>query len=432
MGEPVVAGGGSSDVQPLRTVPVAVMAAMAATIAAGLLLDARGTVLGVPSPPFVGGFGVKAHPLLALSVMLFAGAVAVAPRLLELPARWFLAATLALTVVLRLALAAGREGIGAWTEVFTLERSFEAVNEYLPALGALEYGPGFFLDRFAQLVPSLPVHAAGHPPGLLLTMDLLGITTPARLAALCIALGALAVPLAYAVGRVVVGEERARVATLLMAFSPVVLLFGVTSADALFVTLGLLAAWPLAHDRRVLGAVALAPVSFFAWSLLAVGAWAALLAWRRQGLVSAVKLSAVCGAALVGFYALLWLASGFDPIGTFESTERVYRLGVASIRPYEYWLFGSPTAFLFILGLPLTYLALRGGRSDAGVAILGVLVVAAVAGFTKAETERIWLLFAPFLCLAAATVLPRRWLVPVLGALAAQAVLTELLWDTVW
>ena len=68
---------------------------------------------------------------------------------------------------------------------------FEGPNEYLPALTALRYGPGFFLDRFAELVPALPVHAAGHPPGLLLVMDAFGITTPGRLAALCIAGGAL-------------------------------------------------------------------------------------------------------------------------------------------------------------------------------------------------------------------------------------------------
>jgi hypothetical protein len=422
--------------------PIVALVAMALTIAAGLILDANGVVLGVPLPPFVGGFGVKADPLLVLSVVVFAAAVAVAPRLLDLRARSFLLATFALTLALRLVLAAGREGIGAWTEVFDLDRSFEAKNEYLPGLRALVHGAHFFLDHFAQLVPALPVHAAGHPPGLLLTLHALGISTPAGMAALCILGGAAAIPLTYAAGRAVIGEERARVAALLAAFSPAMLLFGATSADALFATLGLLAAWPLAVAGTpraqpglrplLIGAVALAVVSFFAWSLLAVGAWAVLLAWRRAGRAGALILAAVCGAALLAFHVLLHLATGFDPIGTFEATERVYRLGVASVRPYAYWLFGSPAAFLFVLGLPIAFLALRGARSDAAVAILGVLLVAAVAGFTKAETERIWLPFAPLLCLAAATVLPRRLLGPVLGALALQALLTELLWDTVW
>src|SRR4029078_2526348 len=58
--------------------------------------------------------------------------------------------------------------------------------------------------------------------------------------------------------------------------------------------------------------------------------------------------------------------------------------------------------------------ARRGGARDlAGgtaeqVAIFTVLAIAAVIGFTKAETERIWLFFAPFVCLAAARALARR------------------------
>jgi hypothetical protein len=56
-----------------------------------------------------------------------------------------------------------------------------------------------------------------------------------------------------------------------------------------------------------------------------------------------------------------------------------------------------------------------------------------VFGLTKAETERIWLFLAPFVCLAAATRLDRNVrLTPIFAALAVQAVLYELLFDTVW
>ena len=58
--------------------------------------------------------------------------------------------------------------------------------------------------------------------------------------------------------------------------------------------------------------------------------------------------------------------------------------------------------------------------------------MAAVAGFTKAEVERIWLVFAPLACLAAAAALQERHLRPVLGLLGAQALAWELLWNTVW
>ena len=149
--------------------------------------------------------------------------------------------------MLRLVLAAGRGGTAQWDRVFDVGRYFEASNEYLPALPAFDYGPGFLLDRFAELVPSFPVHVAGHPPGLLLVMHALGIDTAAGLAALCIAVGVLSAPLTYGLARELLDERAARLAGLLMALSPAALMFGVTSADAVYLTVGLLAAWPLAR-----------------------------------------------------------------------------------------------------------------------------------------------------------------------------------------
>ncbi len=406
-----------------------------ATIAGGLYLQrVAGEPLGLPYAPLVGNWAPQADPLLVLSIACFAAAVAVAPRLLALPRPVFAVAAFVLTLVLRLALAAGSGGTAQWSHVFD-PRSFEGPNEYLPALGALDFGAGFFVDRFAELVPSLPVHAAGHPPGLLLVLHGLGIDSPGGMAALCIGVGALSGPLAYLLARQVLDERRARVAALLLALAPGALLFGATSADAVYLTLGLLAAWPLAArswTARAAGAVALAAGSFFAWSLLAVGAWAAILTLRREGLRQALALSALCAVALLAFHALLHAATGFDPIGTLRSTEEVYRAGIASTRPYWFWLLGSPVAFLVVLGVPLSWLAVRAlARGETlAVAIFAVIAVAAVLGLTKAETERIWLFLAPFVALAAAT--ERAPLRPLLAALAAQALLYELAFDTVW
>jgi methylthioxylose transferase len=423
---------------PRIALPWAAAVVALVTVAVGLYLRrATGTPIGVPYPPAIGDWHIAAHPLLALSVACFAAAVAIAPRLLSpaVPARAFALASLALTLGLRLALAAGRTGPEAWAAVFDPKRSFEAQNEYLPALGAFDAGTRSFLDRFADLVPSLPVHAAGHPPGLLVTLHVLGIDSPAGMAALCIGAGALSGPLTYLLGREVLDERRARLAALLMVFAPGALLFGATSADAVYLTLGLLAAWPLAARRwaaRSAGAAMLAVGSFFAWSLLAVGAWAAILALRREGVRPALALAAVCGVAVLAFHALLYAATGFDPIGTLGATEDVYRASIARIRPYWYWVAGSPVAFLLVLGLPISWCALRAlaDRRTLALALFTVLAVAAVLGFTKAETERIWLFLAPFVCLAAATVVRRPG--PILAALAVQAVVYELLFDTVW
>ena len=387
--------------------------------------------VGVPTPPFLFPWWPAVDPVaLAVAVGCFAAAIAVAPRLLNAHPALFALGAFAAGLVLRLACAAARDGTGAWTKVFDPARSGEARNEYLPALGALRHGPDLFLDRFAEVVPALPVHAAGHPPGLLLTIDVLGADTPARLAALCLVGGALVVPLTYAAARHVVDDARARIAALLVAFSPAMLLFGATSPDALYATLGAAAAWGLLA-RRAAGAALLAIASFFAWSLLAVGAWAAVLVARRDGPRAAARLTAACTIALAAAYLALALATGYDHLGALAATEQVYRNSIAQFRPYWYWVLGSPVAFGAVLGLPVAAYALR-ARGPVALAIAVVVVVSAAGGFTKAETERIWLFVVPFACLAAAVTLPRTRLVPVLAALAAQALAIELLFDTIW
>ena len=101
----------------------------------------------------------------------------------------------------------------------------------------------------------------------------------------------------------------------------------------------------------------------------------------------------ITGVVLLAFHALFALATGFDPLGTLHATSRSTRSGSPSRRPYAYWLFGSPTAFLLILGAPIAWLALNSlaQRKPEALAIFAVIAIACVLGFTKAETERIWL-----------------------------------------
>jgi hypothetical protein len=422
-----------------RRLPVLAGAVAAATVAVGLGLRADGTDIGAPLPPFVLRWSPAVHPAAAIAVLVAAFAVAVAPSLLAWPRRpvGFAAAAGGLGLAVTLSIAAARSGTAGWYEVFDYGRSFEAKNEYLPALPAFGYGTRFFLDHFAELVPSLPVHAAGHPPGLLLVMHALGITTARQLAALCIlATGALT-PLTYAAARLRLPEGRARIAALLTAFSPAAALFGISSADALYAALGLAAAAGLLARgalARLAGAVALALASFFSWALVAVGAYAALITVRTRGARAALALGAACALALAAFYAALYAFAGFDPLGAIRATHDVYQAGIASTRPYGFWLFGSPVAFGVVIGLPIAYYALRAlAAAEAGaVALTAIIAISAVAGLTKAETERIWLFLMPLACLAAATTLPIPRVRFVLVALAFQALGTEVLFATVW
>ena len=61
-----------------------------------------------------------------------------------------------------------------------------------------------------------------------------------------------------------------------------------------------------------------------------------------------------------------------------------------------------------------------------------IVLVASLGGFTKAETERIWLFMVPLACAAAAPWLRTARLRAVLAFLAAQVILIELLYETVW
>jgi methylthioxylose transferase len=413
----------------------------AATVAGGLLIRHLHGGLGTATPPFVMVWGPRLDPLAAVSALAAAAAIACAPRLphtLRRPPA-FAAGAFALALALGLALNLARTGIGGWYAIFDLRPggSFEAANEYLPGLPALSYGSRFYLDRFAELVPSLPVNVAGHPPGPLLLLHALHISTAPAAAALCIGAGALGAPLTYALGRSLRDERQARIAALLFACSPLTLLFGVTSFDYLFATCGLAAACLLVSDRgaaRAAGALALAAASLMSWALLAVGAWAAIVAWRRRGPSAALALAGSCALAWVALNGALAAAYGYDPIGTLRATEAVYRNSVASVRPYAFWAFGSPVAWGAMLGLPIAAAAVRAAArgDDAAAALAVVVAVAAIGGFSKAETERIWLFLVPLACVAAAPAIGPRRPTAVVALLLAQALAVEVFFDTVW
>ena len=409
----------------------------------GLIWRWRGLSLGTATEPFVSGWAPDVEPL-GLAAALLAGAVflVAGPRLAAV--RWspglIAVALYALAIGTGLAFNLVREGVTGWSHIYDLEGGLSqshAINEYLPGLPTLEHGVRNYLDRFAEVVPSQSVNVAGHPPGPLLVVHWLGITSAGGLATLVIAVGGLCAPLAYRLGWTLSGDEpTGRIAGLLCAASPLTLLFGVTSFDYAFAACGALAACGLVARSwrwRTFGLVAFAGASMMTWALLGVGAWAALVVWRRDGWRPAIVLAALCGVAVAVLQGAIALRYGYDPIGTLRATEQVYRDSLAQVRPYWFWVLGSPVAWGVLLGPVIVAAVLRGvvaGRA-AAVAVAVVVVVAALGGFTKAETERIWLFLVPLACAAAAPHLRSR-LGVVLGVLLAEALAVQLLMNTVW
>ena len=155
--------------------------------------------------------------------------------------------------------------------------------------------------------------------------------------------------------------------------------------------------------------------------------------WRREGIRSALRLAVLCAVVLGVAYLALDLLTGFDLVAAIRATDSRYHEGIARLRPYLFWLFGSPAAFLLMLG-PIAWFAARSlaAKEASAVALALVIAVSALAGYTKAETERIWLFLVPFACLAAARSLSTRRLAPVLIGATAQAVLIEIFLFTKW
>jgi hypothetical protein len=252
----------------------------------------------------------------------------------------------------------------------------------------------------------------------------------------CVLVGALVTPLTYQLGRQLGDERRGRQAAALAALSPSVVLFGVTSVDFVFAALGAAVACLLLARRRTVvaaGCLASGIAVFFSWLLLAIPLWAALTVLRRDGLRAGVirALAAFAGVMLVTLALVaVW---GYDPISILRTARRIYGMGAAAHRPYAFWVVGSPAAWLAMLGAPVAWLWLRAlaREEPAAVGLAAVIAISALAGFTKAETERIWLPFVPLACVSAAA-LPIRRLGLILSALALQAVVIEVLFGTVW
>jgi methylthioxylose transferase len=425
-----------------RAVRLGAAAVALAVIATGWAIRRANGGLGTATPPFVPGWSPRIEIAgAAVAVLVLLAAVALGPRLLDrrLPPVGFSAASYVLALCVGMAVNLTREGTDGWSRMFTIgEGAFhEGPNEYLPGLPTLDYGVRFYLDRFAEMATSQPVNVAGHPPGPLLLMDALRITTAGGLAALCIVAGASCAPLAHRLSWTLDDEPTGRIAGLLCALSPALVLLGVSSYDVVFAAFGALAACLLVARSpwwRAAGLVVFALATLMSWALLAIGAWAAIVAWRREGWRAALVLAAACGVAVLVLDGALALATGYDPVGALAATKQVYDNSLATRRPYLFWVFGSPVAWAVMTGVPIIGAALAGlvARRPAAIALAVVVLVAALGGFTKAETERIWLFMVPLACVAAAPWLRTTRLRAVLAFLAAQAIVIELLYETVW
>ena len=409
------------------------MVGAAICIVAALVSFSGAFALGGASAPLF--LERLAHPLegdVAAAVAVTLAAVAIGLLALRLPARLAAPGLFALGLVTRLALNQAQRGTYEWHRPFV--RGF-GKREYPGAFPLVDHDPLRFIDRFAELVPTpaMPVHPSGHPVGATLLawgldqltggLDGLGLSV--------IVLGAAGAWPVLALARRLCDERTARIAALLWVLAPSTLIYGATSLDGAFVTIAAAAAWAVVARRFAVAAVLAALAFLCSYALALAPLWGAFVLGRR-GLVRAALW---CTGGSLGLLALMAVVLGYDPVGALQNTFDAYQRGIGGRRPYAYWTFGGPAAFLLALGPGLAALTLAAiDRALPGARPLALcILLAAASGVMEAEVERIWQFMVPVAAIAAAPLVRSRALltgVLVLGV--AQAIALELLFDTTW
>ena len=344
---------------------------------------------------------------------------------------------------LSLALVDGRSG---------LTREILNHNEYLPTARSVHDVPALlsgFVDRIPVGAPgSWATHVAGHPPGaLLLFVGLVSVGLGGALAsALAVTLVGCTTPVAVLVTlRCLGAEDVARRVAPFLVLAPAAIWVAV-SADGVFAAV---AAWGLAAvaaatasaDRGprwawgLLGGLLLGCCLLLSYGLLLLAPLvvAVLLAGRSWRPLPAIALGAVLPV-------LTFAAYGFRLWEAYPVLNDRYWAGIAAGRPAAYWFWGDLAALAICagpaLGAGVGSLVAAGRRSPRVVRLLvaaaALAIVAADASrMSKAEVERIWLPFVPWLLLATAC-LPPRWHRPMLAVQVVVALLVEHLVLTNW
>jgi hypothetical protein len=316
-------------------------------------------------------------------------------------------------------------------------------SEYLSALPAAADIPTMLRTYASRIVDFQPdswnTQASGHPPGALLVfavLDRIGLGGGVPAAFVCIAVGCLAAVAVPSTLRSLGDENAARVAVPFVVLFPGAVWVGV-SADGFFLGVTSVAIAFLAAGLRrpwlaVLSGILLGYAVFLSYGMVLMGFLAVAVAVAARRFVP-LLWTALGGAAVVAAFA----AAGFWWFDGYAAVRVRYYQGIASQRPYWYWVWANFGALAASAGPSGFVAARRAVVSRAGpaaalcIGALAAIVVADLSGLSKAEVERIWLPFAIWLP-AAAVFLPRPARPLWLALQAVTALALNHLFHTVW
>ena len=429
-----------------------VVVALLLVAAAMLVPWLTGWQVFVDFPPLHAQWRPRIGPGTVPAVLVGVLAVWFASRLAaRLRWRWLLLVAFAagLAWLVSLSLVDGFDGLGA---VLDLKSEYLGTAREVTDIGAL-------LDRYIAHIPldsvdNWPVHIAGHPPGApLFFVALVRLGLGSALAAgLVVTVIGATTPLAVLVAlRRLGAEAEARAAAPFLVVGTAAIWMAV-SADGMFAAV---AAWVLcalafaATSRRwfavggwgllaglLLGYCVMLSYGLPLLGILAVAVLVIGRSWR--------PLPWAVGAAVV--VVLVFAVGGFVRWDAYPVLVERYWAGIASDRPFGYWVWGDLAALVLSAG-PIVgaSIVLAGERVDAlreragGVRVIVLLVIAAaltvlladLSQMSKAEVERIWLPFVPWLLLGTA-LLPERARRPALAVQVVAALVIQHLLATPW
>lgn len=402
-----------------RTVRIGITAATLGAYVALLVVASRwgesllahGTRLQISTPPLNGELdwrpGRTAIPAAAVAFLV----VMVVPRFL---ARWRWTTVLAVAFV----------GAVAWAVALALVDGSDALTEpllsdqYLRSVARVG-DLGTFLHTFTRRIGAYNIHTQGHPPGMVVVlwlMDSIGLGGVVWNSVLVFAGGGASVTAVLVGVREVAGEAVARRAMPFVVLAPAAVAW--TSGDPFFagVSAWAVTALILATGRSgrrrdawaVIGGVLFAVTAFLSYGLVLLAIVPVVIGmWRRE--YRPLLIAAVVAAVAI---LAVWAGTGFAWWDGLTATRVRYFAGAGGRRPYDYFLVGNLAAFAIAVG-PATAVALsRLRRQPLAVlvgAVLVVVLLADVSGMSKAEVERIWLPFVPWVMAASAVLATRPW-----------------------